>query len=77
MLAMASATDVAGGPSLIRRIRFANDLQELWYIRSDLMTALAFTRGEQQAQQEIGTISKMFDQLLPEARSYKQMGERL
>ncbi|MEO6276846.1 MAG: hypothetical protein ABIP59_03405, partial [Roseateles sp.] len=48
----------------------------LWFIRNELMTAMAFKRGEQLAHQEITAISKLFDELLPEARGYKRIAGR-
>jgi hypothetical protein len=48
-----------------RRIRFANDVQGLWYLRGDLMAALATLHGESQARQKVQQITNMFHGLLP------------
>lgn len=52
-------------PNVTRRIRYANDVQALWYLRGDLMAALAATQGEAEARQRIQQITKMFQGLLP------------
>lgn len=48
-----------------RRIRYANDIQGLWYLRGDLMAALAAMHGEAQARQQISALNAMFQGLLP------------
>jgi hypothetical protein len=49
-----------------RRIRCANDAVGLWYLRSDLMAALASRDGEAQARERLRTITEMFEHLLPQ-----------
>ena len=39
-------------PNVTRRIRYANDVQALWYLRGDLMAALAATQGEASAREK-------------------------
>lgn len=51
--------------NVTRRIRYANDIQGLWYLRGDLMAALATTMGESAARQQVAKITKMFQGLLP------------
>jgi hypothetical protein len=51
--------------SVTRRIRYANDIQALWYLRGDLMAALATTLGESDARQQVQRITEMFQGLLP------------
>ena len=51
--------------NVTRRIRYANDIQALWYLRGDLMAALAATRGEAAARQQVHGITEMFSGLLP------------
>ncbi len=48
-----------------RRIRYANDVETLWYLRGELMGLLARIRGEAAAQEEIERLSNMFSELLP------------
>ena len=48
-----------------RRIRYATDIQDLWYLRGDLMAALAGLDGEVAARQQIAQINAKFQGLLP------------
>lgn len=50
---------------LTRRIRYASDVDALWYMRGDLMAVLASSRGEARALDEMERLSGMFTQLLP------------
>ena len=52
-------------PHVTRRVRYANDIQALWYLRGDLMAALAATQGESAAREKIQRITNMFHGLLP------------
>lgn len=48
-----------------RRIRYASDVNTLWYLRGDLMAALAAMHGERSARESISSITSMFQGLLP------------
>jgi len=52
-------------PQVTRRIRYANDIQALWYLRGDLMGALASMYGEKTARQKVLDITEMFRGLVP------------
>lgn len=52
-------------PAITRRIRYANDIQALWYLRGDLMAALAAMHGEMAARKKIASVTEMFQGLLP------------
>lgn len=52
-------------PNVTRRIRYANDIQALWYLRGDLMAALASVHGESAARARVQEITEMFQGLLP------------
>jgi hypothetical protein len=52
-------------PQITRRIRYANDIQALWYLRGDLMAALAAMHGELQAREKVATVTVQFQGLLP------------
>lgn len=52
-------------PQVTRRIRYAGDIQALWYLRGDLMAAIAVSQGEKAARQKIQSITQMFQGLLP------------
>ena len=62
----ASAENIA---SITRRIQNAEDLADLWFLRTDLMVALASSVGEQPAQQAMVQISDRFAGLLPKCLS--------
>jgi hypothetical protein len=50
---------------LKRRIRYASDVEALWFMRGELMGLLARSRGEAAALEEIDRLSDMFSELLP------------
>ncbi len=52
-------------PHITRRIRYASDIQALWYLRGDLMAALATVHGEMAARQRVAEVTQMFQGLLP------------
>ena len=56
-------------PAVSRRIQYAQDLQALWYLRGDLMAALAALHGEAEARETIQDISDQFHGLLPRGMS--------
>ncbi|MDB5871531.1 MAG: hypothetical protein JWQ07_973 [Ramlibacter sp.] len=55
-------------PQITRRIRYANDIQALWYLRGDLMGALAAMHGEVEARHRVASVTEMFDGLMPESQ---------
>lgn len=64
MLAMAGEDgDRAAG--LSRRIRYATDLQALWFMRGELMQLLARNHGELVAREKVDELSSLFTDLLP------------
>ncbi len=65
MLSLLGETGMKQFPHVTRRIRFANDIQALWYLRGDLMGALAAMHGESMARQRVQEITQMFHGLLP------------
>ncbi|MEO8858021.1 MAG: hypothetical protein ABI343_13645 [Burkholderiaceae bacterium] len=56
---------------LFRRIGQAKSIEALWYIRSDLMAAIATARGEVWAHAEMRVVTELFSGLLPESRTYR------
>lgn len=52
-------------PQITRRIRYANDIQALWYLRGDLMAAIAVDHGEMTARDKVAGITAQFQGLLP------------
>lgn len=65
MLALFGEGGTRQFPNVARRIRHANDIQTLWYLRGDLMAALADMEDEQGARQKVQQITDMFHGLLP------------
>ncbi len=54
-------------PAVARRVRYAPDVQGLWYARSDVMAILANTHGETIAREKVADISGRFNGLLPKS----------
>lgn len=52
-------------PHVKRRIRYAGDVQALWYLRGDLMSLVAGKYGEAAARAKLTAINQMFENLLP------------
>ena len=52
-------------PQASRKIRYATDIKDLWYLRGDLMAVLAGLHGEAVARQKIAAINAQFQGLLP------------
>lgn len=48
-----------------RKIAYAHGFQDLWYLRGDVMAAIAAANGEAAARQKILCISNMFKGYLP------------
>jgi hypothetical protein len=70
--AMVAALRVAGAElqiDLILRIEAAPDPQALWYLRIELMMALAAAQGEALAHEKVAAISGQFEGLLPRSLS--------
>lgn len=66
--AMLGLLSEAGGrqfANVTRRVRYANDIQALWYLRGDLLAALATVHGEAAARQKVQRVTRMFQGLLP------------
>lgn len=66
MLATLGDTGPKHFPQVIRRIRYASDVQALWYLRGDLMAALASIDGEMAARKKVASVSALFQGLLPQ-----------
>ena len=66
--AMLALLVAAGGrqfANVTRRVRYANDIQALWYLRGDLLAALASVHGEQAARDKVLRVTRLFQGLLP------------
>ena len=47
------------------RVTYANDLQDLWYMRGDIMADISAAQGEAVAKRHLADISEMFKGHLP------------
>jgi len=52
-------------PQITRRVRYAQDAQDLWYSRGTVMAVLAAIHGETIAREKIDRISDKFKGMLP------------
>lgn len=59
-----------------RRIRYAADVQRLWYLRPELMEAVAAARGEEAAREVLAAITPLFRTGLPQGLTH-HLGARL
>lgn len=48
-----------------RRVTFATEAEQLWYLRTELMTLLSAARGEAHATRVLHAITLQFDALVP------------
>jgi hypothetical protein len=48
-----------------QRIRYATDLQSLWFLRTELMAVLAARYGEATARERLDALTEQFEDLLP------------
>ena len=55
------------------RLRYAGDIEALWYLRSDLLDTLTLLRGEAIAQTVLDRITPMFQGQLPLSLRVPQM----
>ena len=62
---------------IVRRIEAVGDVQALWYLRDDLMVAMAACHGEAKAREAMNRISQEFEGLLPRGLSsrYSPLGD--
>jgi 2-polyprenyl-6-methoxyphenol hydroxylase-like FAD-dependent oxidoreductase len=65
MLALTAMDNDERALAVTRRIRYAADLEALWYIRGELMGLLARTHGEAVAREMLEDLSVLFTDLLP------------
>ena len=49
-----------------RKLLFAQDIDQLWYVRPELMTAIAASRGEAIANRCLTDITRQFEQSSPD-----------
>lgn len=61
MLELLEQSPDGSNSAIERRVLFARNVDDLWYVRPDLMTAVAATRGESAARGCVAHITRMFD----------------
>ena len=66
MTEMLSSVDDERSTIVRRRIRYADSVESLWFLRGELMAVLSRSKGEARALEMIASVSDMFDDLLPE-----------
>jgi len=62
--ALAGAADERA-TTLARRIRISSDVQQLWYLRPELMATLASAHGEASASDTLARITSLFGSAAP------------
>ncbi|MFT4268523.1 MAG: hypothetical protein QM586_15095 [Xenophilus sp.] len=50
-----------------QRVRYADGLESLWYLRQDMLAALSETHGELRARQQMAALTQMFKGALPQS----------
>jgi hypothetical protein len=65
MLDGIGVTGAVTASKLELKVTYATDLNDLWYLRGDVMAAIAATEGEATARDKLKQISDMFTGLLP------------
>lgn len=67
MLLCLSETGKLRELALGNKLRMTDDVQTLWFARSDLMQSMAATIGETRAREKMTIITKMFNGLISES----------
>jgi hypothetical protein len=65
MLDLLGPDGIRNHPQVTRRIRYAGDVQALWYVRGELMAVLADMHGEATARTLVKKVSDRFRGVLP------------
>jgi hypothetical protein len=65
MLQALATCGETGHPKLADRIRFATDLESLWYLRTELLAAVTECVGADAAGRSLGSITSQFIGVLP------------
>lgn len=65
MLQSMGEPDATGGSVVQLRVTYAESLQDLWYLRGDVMATISAAKGESVARTKIAQISELFKGKLP------------
>lgn len=77
MLEGLSAPGAASASKLELKVTYATDLNDLWYLRGDVMAAIAAVDGEAVARHKLDRISAMFKGLLPKSLTTRSSSLRI
>lgn len=66
MLSLLQVHSGHGVQRIAQRVRFADDLEALWYLRQDLLMTLSAADGEAAARRQLRHINSLFKGLLPQ-----------
>ncbi len=58
-------------PVIQLRVTYADDIQDLWYLRGDVLAAIASFDGEALAREKLAAISELFVGLVPSTLTAK------
>jgi len=58
------------------RIRYADEMESLWYLRQDLLAALSAVHGEAAARKEVAPLNALFKGALPHALTAAPLRQR-
>jgi len=59
-----------------QRVRYADELESLWYLRQDMLAALSDVHGERGARQHMAAVTRMFRGALPQSMAPRTHGQR-
>lgn len=68
MLACLESAELSDGRQCVQvltRIRYSSDVEDLWYLRGDIVALLSATHGELAARESVDGFTSLFDGLLP------------
>ncbi len=77
MLEVLGDTGAERHPVVLRRLQYAQDIEALWYLRSDWMAAVSTTQGESAAAAHVRRINIKFEGLLPGGLQSRPAGHTL
>ena len=77
MLQMLSGHEGADFHRLAERVRYADELESLWYLRQDLLAALSTVHGEAAAARKVAPLKALFRGLLPAALTAAPIRQRM
>ena len=77
MLDGLSVPGAATASKLELKVTYACDLNDLWYLRGDVMAAIAAVDGEVVARRKLDKISSMFKGLLPKSLTTRHSSLRI